>query len=473
MLNQDRQFMELAIKEASLSEHGGPTDPKVGAVIVQEGEPHASAHRGQIAKGDHAEFTLLQKILRSKDLTAGTTLYTTLEPCTTRSHDKRPCAEWIVAKGIRRVVIGILDPNPTICGRGYWHLKDANIEVEFFPADLAQQIIEHNRGFIEAHRGGPRITASFAWTIQRMKSATIAPYAGLGWGDALYLQDCPRRPEGWSLSQIEVRLEESPFALLDKHQTAYADYWRRYYDEKRFKDDGEKFMLRLNPTAFSDSPSLCLEMIPTRYSHIQFYQDSVATIPSERNPLIEDLVRGSLRACFPHSVGMHMIVVTDDDKILLTRRSSKVGIHPKAWSASVEEQLSRHDLGSGTNQVMPNLARRLLNEELSLDADAYHADNMRLLSVFLEADILNVSLCALGRIRLTSQRLDTLLRASPRTDYEFTEWQFLALEKVSLLAELLQPSRYYLPTTGYRLLQTFVNAFGSATDADLAAYARS
>lgn len=74
-----QQYMELAILEMRLSksEHYIKTDPKVGAVLVDtEGRLVETAHRGEIRKGDHAEYSIFSKKLRSVDV-SGFTLYTT------------------------------------------------------------------------------------------------------------------------------------------------------------------------------------------------------------------------------------------------------------------------------------------------------------------------------------------------------------------------------------------------------------
>lgn len=92
----DLAFMRLAIEEARKSVPELNGSPRVGAVLAKGGALIASAFRGREVAGDHAEFTLLQKDLRSTELTAGATLYTTLEPCTTRSHDRLPCVDWII-----------------------------------------------------------------------------------------------------------------------------------------------------------------------------------------------------------------------------------------------------------------------------------------------------------------------------------------------------------------------------------------
>ena len=124
-----------------------------------------------------AEFTLLQKKLRSKALTEGLTLYTTLEPCTTgsRGEDKKPCAQWIIEKGISRVFIGILDPNPAICGKGYWQLFDANIEVDFFPSELVRQVAEINQTFIENQKPRNAFPPALAGEILKKRIVPLRP----------------------------------------------------------------------------------------------------------------------------------------------------------------------------------------------------------------------------------------------------------------------------------------------------------
>ena len=105
MTNMDQPDLELmkqAIDEATESTPRNERDPKVGAVVLlNDGTPRA-AHRSELEEGDHAEFTLLQKKIRSTALLEGATLYTTLEPCTTRSHNKLPCADWVIEKRIRK-----------------------------------------------------------------------------------------------------------------------------------------------------------------------------------------------------------------------------------------------------------------------------------------------------------------------------------------------------------------------------------
>jgi ATP-dependent DNA helicase RecG len=88
--------------------------------------------------------------LGDKDL-EGATLYVTLEPCIVRQAPKKPCAEWIVAARIKKVWIGMLDPNPEIQGRGLTHLQRNGVEVDFFDLDLWGQIRDENKGFVQQY----------------------------------------------------------------------------------------------------------------------------------------------------------------------------------------------------------------------------------------------------------------------------------------------------------------------------------
>ena len=145
--DDDREFARMAIEEArkSVPENDGRPHPAVGAVVVKNRQVLATAHRGE-AEGNHAEYIALEKRLADAAV-AGATVYTTLEPCTTRNHPKIPCAETLIERKVARVVIGMLDPDPRITGRGQRRLRTANIITDLFPHDLMKEVEELNREF--------------------------------------------------------------------------------------------------------------------------------------------------------------------------------------------------------------------------------------------------------------------------------------------------------------------------------------
>jgi diaminohydroxyphosphoribosylaminopyrimidine deaminase / 5-amino-6-(5-phosphoribosylamino)uracil reductase len=138
--------------------------PKVGAAIVREGHSVVTAFRGESGAGDHAEYALFEK-LAGADLT-GSTLYTTLEPCTQRKPPKMPCADRTVARGVARVVIGMFDPDPRIYSQGASSLRSRGVRVDFFPEDLEAELRTDNAAFIDQFHANPELSgeARFDYT---------------------------------------------------------------------------------------------------------------------------------------------------------------------------------------------------------------------------------------------------------------------------------------------------------------------
>ena len=160
----ERAHMERAVALArQCVSEPGRISPKVGAVVARDGVVLGEAFRGELAPGNHAEYTLLETKLGNETL-AGATIFTTLEPCTSRNNPKIPCAERIIERRIARVVIGVLDPNDAIRGRGELRLREAGIEVARFDPDLMAQIEELNRDFTREQVGTQHLERTAAQT---------------------------------------------------------------------------------------------------------------------------------------------------------------------------------------------------------------------------------------------------------------------------------------------------------------------
>lgn len=156
----DRRFMAAAIRLSRW--HLGLTgeNPSVGSLVVRDtdGVP-TIVGRGVTATGGrpHAE---LQALAEAGEAARGATIYATLEPC---SHIGKapPCADAIVAAGVRRVVIATLDPDIRVAGRGVAILKRARIEVVTGCEEIAARRVM--AGFLTLKaKGRPFVTLKLA-----------------------------------------------------------------------------------------------------------------------------------------------------------------------------------------------------------------------------------------------------------------------------------------------------------------------
>ena len=121
---QDIEYMQRAIALAKKGAGSVNPNPMVGCVVVKDNEIIAEGYH-EYYGGFHAERNALTHTTADCN---GATLYVTLEPCCHYGKTP-PCTEIIIEKGIKKVVVGLLDPNPLVAGKGIKILEDAGIEV--------------------------------------------------------------------------------------------------------------------------------------------------------------------------------------------------------------------------------------------------------------------------------------------------------------------------------------------------------
>lgn len=140
-------FMAEAI---SIAEQGRPAvypNPLVGCVIVHQNTIVAKGYHKKF--GDHHAEVNAIKSLPESIPTHECVVYVSLEPC---SHYGKtpPCADLIISKGFKNVVIGTQDPNPVVGGKGIQKLRDAGIEIVV--GVLESEIIKQNIRFFTFHQ---------------------------------------------------------------------------------------------------------------------------------------------------------------------------------------------------------------------------------------------------------------------------------------------------------------------------------
>jgi diaminohydroxyphosphoribosylaminopyrimidine deaminase/5-amino-6-(5-phosphoribosylamino)uracil reductase len=156
---RDLAFMDLALEQARLAAGRTAPNPAVGAVIVR-GNEVLGRGATQPPPGQHAEIVALEE---AGEAVRGAELFVTLEPCAHHGNTP-PCAEAVIAAGVRRVVVGTLDPNPLVNGAGARQLAEAGITVDVGCRRAQSQ--EQIAGFTSRLRlQRPRVTAKYAMTL--------------------------------------------------------------------------------------------------------------------------------------------------------------------------------------------------------------------------------------------------------------------------------------------------------------------
>lgn len=159
-MSTHEHYIERCIILARMGEGYTAPNPMVGSVIVHEGRIIGEGYHRKLGS-PHAEVEALDNVPQHhKSLIPKSTLYVSLEPC---SHHGRtpPCADRIVAEGIRKVVLATADPNSQVGGRGIARLREAGVEVITEVLDADARAI--NRPFFTQHTlGRPHYTLKWA-----------------------------------------------------------------------------------------------------------------------------------------------------------------------------------------------------------------------------------------------------------------------------------------------------------------------
>lgn len=138
----DHKFMAQAIRLAERGIYTTSPNPRVGCVIVKDGEVIGEGFHMKAGEG-HAEVNALSM---AGDKAKGSTAYVTLEPC---SHFGRtpPCAKALIDAGVAKVIAAMVDPNPQVSGRGLAMLEQAGIATQSGLLEQDAKVL--NRGFIK------------------------------------------------------------------------------------------------------------------------------------------------------------------------------------------------------------------------------------------------------------------------------------------------------------------------------------
>jgi len=181
----DEAHMRRALALAALAMNHATPNPRVGCVLVRDGEVLAEGFTQR--PGDaHAEAHALRNARTKGVDVRGATAYVTLEPC---NHFGKtpPCTEALIGAGVSRVVAAMEDPNPNVSGTGFERLREAGIEVRV--GLLAQEAAEINIGFIK------RMQTGLPW-VRCKVAASIDGRTALADGESKWITGEEARRDG-------------------------------------------------------------------------------------------------------------------------------------------------------------------------------------------------------------------------------------------------------------------------------------
>lgn len=155
-MNADESYMRMALSLAKKGIGSASPNPMVGAVVVKNGKIVGKGYHKKYGDA-HAEVNALNE---AGSKAKGATLYLNLEPCC-HFGKTPPCTDAVIKAGIKRVVAGMVDPNPKVSGKGAGVLRDAGIEVKL--GVLEEDCRRLNEGFIKRITiGRPFVTLKIA-----------------------------------------------------------------------------------------------------------------------------------------------------------------------------------------------------------------------------------------------------------------------------------------------------------------------
>ena len=201
----DAEYMKLAIDLAKKGAGFVNPNPMVGAVIVKENRIIGQGYHKSFG-GPHAERNALKSCRESP---VGATLYVTLEPCCHYGKTP-PCTEAIIKSGVARVVIGTLDCNPLVAGKGADLLRGHQIQVD--TGVLEQECSRLIRGFTKYMKAGrPFVLMKYAMTMD----GKIATYTGdskwISGKQAREQVHCLRHSFSAIMAGVNTVIQDDPF----------------------------------------------------------------------------------------------------------------------------------------------------------------------------------------------------------------------------------------------------------------------
>ena len=200
--------MRVALRLARRGVGSTHPNPRVGAVVLRGGEIVADGYHARAGEA-HAEVRALGA---AQDLARGATLVVTLEPC---AHFGKtpPCVDAVLAAGVRRVVIGMRDPNPLVDGRGITALVQAGVDVVV--GALEEECRELNPAYLkQLETGLPWVVLKAMLSLDGRMASESGESRGLGGDDEIRVAHRLRAESDAVIAGVGTILSDDPLLTV-------------------------------------------------------------------------------------------------------------------------------------------------------------------------------------------------------------------------------------------------------------------
>lgn len=278
---EDKKYMELAIKLAEKGRGSTNPNPMVGTVITKNGRIISSGYHKQ-AGLPHAEIEAINNSSQSLD---NSTMYVTLEPCTFQGKTP-PCVDEIVKHKFKEIIIGCIDPNPKVNGRGIRFLKKAGIKTR--SGLLKEKVKLQNEVFFKQIKTGiPFVCCKIASSIDGKLAARTSDSRWItSEKSRMQVQDL-RKEYGCTLTGINTVLVDDPFLFPRKKIKSSISLNKDYNGQKFYRvilDSSLRINLDSNIIKTSD---MAKTIIFTTKKQMKIAQDKISKLNKNKIDVLE------------------------------------------------------------------------------------------------------------------------------------------------------------------------------------------
>lgn len=277
-------------------------------------------------------------------------------------------------------------------------------------------------------------------------------------------------PPGWGPTSIKVELVKNGEYPLDPEAIQLLNPYK-----EKLAGQGWEVKHRVAALDATSSKKSTLQVIfaPTTYEEGTGFHRSLVEGTNQEDSLtlaLKERLAIQLTRVGKYSVPgvavVHVLVVTNDDRLVFCQRSPYAGYHPSRWSVSFEEQINQKDLAFG-NTALSAAAIRGFQEEFA-SGHVITLDDIRILGVFLEYNILNMAFCVYVKAPLSFDEIKSNWDTKAKDKWEaikivaepFTLENIVRFLQLGYYGEIEAKREKFHSTSKYRLFLAAVNRFG-------------